>query len=356
MQGLLIIVLAGLRRIPGPNGCPVNHGRTLAGLVAAIIGVALVFNFLSSGKFIAESTALSVTNLAGPLGIIALGVTVLMIAGEFDLSVAATFVTAPVVAGLVMEDYGIDPLPALLLGLSCALILGFINGVLVVATGIPSFIVTLATLFVIQMFLRILLPQFSVEWNSESGLKDFLGGKLEIIPVAKSFAWLILLGLLLWFLMNHSRVGNWVYATGSRRGRPARAMGVPTRATKIGCFALCALLAGLAGIVQFADYGLISLTSGSDDNLMAIVATVIGGTSLFGGRGTVLGTLLGATLLSMFNIGLILSGVQGNWYFSLVGLLLLIAAIVNSRSQTRWRRGTATPDEERQTMVTAGST
>ena len=333
-----------------------NFGRLLAGLTAVIVAVALTFNFLSSGKFITESASLSVTNLAGPLGIIALGVTILMIAGEFDLSVSATFVMAPVVAGLAMEDFGVDPLPALIIGVSCAFILGLINGVLVVSTGIPSFVVTLATLFVIQMLLRIMLPQFSIEWTSESGLKDFLGGNLAIIPVAKSFVWLVLLGLLLWFFMNHSRVGNWVYGAGFRRGRPARAMGVPTRATKIGCFALCALLAGFAGIVQFADYDLISLTSGSRNNLLAIVATVIGGTFLLGGRGTALGTILGATLLSMFNIGLILSGVQGDWYFSFVGLLLLIAAIVNSRPPTRWRRGPVTARDERPPLVSAGST
>ena len=316
----------------------VDRRRFIVGLAVAIAVVSVAFNLLSSGKFITEPASLAITSLVGPLGIIALGVTVLMISGEFDLSVTATFVTAPVVMSLSMEALGFSPTLALLLGVFCTFLVGMANGLVVVITGIPSFIVTLATLFVVQMFLRIALPQFSVDWNTESQLKNMFAGRSELVPFAKSFLWLIAIGIVLWIILNRSRVGNWVFATGSRGGRAAKAMGVPTWGTKVGCFALCASLAGFAGCVQFADYGLVSLTSGTGINLMAIAATVIGGTSLFGGRGTVIGTMLGATLLIMFNIGPILSGIEGNWYLGLVGLLILSASIVNARSQSRTTR------------------
>jgi ribose/xylose/arabinose/galactoside ABC-type transport system permease subunit len=149
--------------------------------------------------------------------------------------------------------------------------------------------------------------------------------------ISVSILWLVGIAAALSAVLRLSAVGNWIFASGGD-GRAARAMGVPVARVKIGCFLLSSLLAAFTGIIQFGSFGSATPTQGSDLALTAIVVAVVGGGSLMGGRGSIVGALLAAIVLGMSYTGLILSGVSTTWFQSFVGFLLLFAVIVNQRT------------------------
>lgn len=301
------------------------------GPLLGLVFLTAVFAAFSGGDLFTTQSLLSVTGLAAGVGLTGLGVTMLMISGEFDLSVSATFSTAPIVMGILVTDYGWPVTAALVAGILAVLFIGLLNGLITVFTGVQSFIVTLAMLFTIVMIERIIRPQFAVQWLTTGEVRDILGGRIEGTPFTAPFIWMFALMVVLWLLLQHTRFGNWTYAAGYRGGDIARAMGVPVKRVKVANFMLCAGLTGLAGCFQYANFGLTSLTSGVDYNLYAIVAAAIGGTSLFGARGTVIGTAIGAVMLGTVNVGLILVGTSGEYYIGATGLLLIAAAVINAR-------------------------
>ena len=303
------------------------------GLAIGILLLAVIFQVLSHGQFVTSLQLGGVSSLASGLGMAALGVTVLMIAGEFDLSVSASFATAPIVMGTLMTNHGWGPFVALIAGLLVVTAIGLLNGIIVMVTGVQSFIVTLAMLFVVTSADRRYLGAFAVQLPDTGGaVLGLMGGRLPGTTISAPFVWFLGTGAVLWLVLGRMRYGNWVQASGYRGGEVARAMGVPVQLVKISCFALCSGLAGLAGCLQFAKFGFTSITSGFDYSLLAIAAAVIGGTSLFGTRGTVVGTVLGAILLAVLSPGLIVIGTTGNYFLGLTGALLLVAALANERA------------------------
>jgi simple sugar transport system permease protein len=142
--------------------------------------------------------------------------------------------------------------------------------------------------------------------------------------------WFIGITCLMWLILERTGYGNWVSAAGGPPG-VARAMGVPAKRVKMTNFVVCSVLAAFAGCAQFASYGAASATDGQDYELLAIVATVIGGTSLFGVTGTLIGTFIGALILALLQTGLLLVGVPGSWYTPVIGAILVLAVILNVR-------------------------
>ncbi len=282
----------------------------------------------------------SVAALTASVGMVALGVTMLMIAGEFDLSVSATFALGPAIMGWLMREHDWPILLGFLGGLFIVSVIGLINGLVTTYIGVPSFIVTLGMLFMVTSWNRIILGGFPVDLQGEEGtLKSLLGGDLPGTPIAAPFVWMVGVGIVLAIILRRTQFGNWTYATGTYGGGVARAMGVPARRIKLANFVLTAFLAGFAGILQFADFGSSSVASGDDLNLLAIVATVVGGTSLFGTKGTVIGSMLGAVILGSLKVGLIIIKVPSEYYLGLVGLLLVISAGLNARIEVLRRGG-----------------
>jgi simple sugar transport system permease protein len=142
--------------------------------------------------------------------------------------------------------------------------------------------------------------------------------------------WLFIIACAFWFVLTRLRYGNWTFATGGKVG-PAKAMGVPTARVKRINFALSALFAGLAGCMQFAYIRGVTQGQGQNYELLAITAAVLGGTSLFGGSGTIWGSVIGAFLLATIEIGLVLIGVPGSFYVTFIGVMLVIVVIANVR-------------------------
>ena len=316
--------------------------QELAPLIAIVI-LFLVFEFRSGevGFFTNPGLMSSVAALTSSVGMVSLGVTALMISGEFDLSVSATFALGPAVMGWLMREWGWHILAGLFAGLAIVACIGLINGLITTYVGVPSFIVTLGMLFAVTSWNRIILGGFPVDLIKEEGtVKKILGADIPGSPIAAPFAWMVGIGIILAFILWRTQYGNWTYAAGKSGGGVARAMGVPVLRVKLTNFVLAALLAGLAGILQFADFGSSSVASGIDINLLAIVAVVVGGTSLFGAKGTVIGSMLGAIIMGSLKVGLIVIKVPSAYYLGLVGVLLVVSAGLNARVEVLRRGGT----------------
>ncbi|QIW23817.1 ABC transporter permease [Sulfolobus sp. S-194] len=261
-------------------------------------------------------------------GITVLGVTILMIAGEFDLSVAATFALVPLVIQALTAD-GLTAPVAIIIGLLFAAFIGFLNGIITLKSGIPSFIVTLGTLFVwLGIALQIsggqphpfILPSITTR---------ILSGNIAFNGLINSqLIWLIIFGVLFYLMLERHKWGNWIYATGGNKDA-ARAMGIKVDYVKLGLFILCAVLAGFSGIMESSLYGQVIANQGGNLELDAIAAAVIGGTSLFGGEGSILGGIIGTIIIWSIENGLILAGVSSYVYETLIGALIIVVVIVH---------------------------
>src|SRR3954471_18429413 len=300
--------------------------------VGPLLGLGIlitIFGTMSENLFTRQQVA-GITSLTASIGTVAMGVTFLMISGEFDLSVGAVFAICGVVFGKFLSDYGMAPWLALILALLIAASIGLVNGVVTTWFGIPSFIATLAALLVVQGVDLVISGGNTIVYFGGSNVISALGGTIPGTTIQYRVLWFVGLTVALWFVLKRTAYGNWTAAVGGRGG-VARAMGVPTRRVKTMNFVACSMLAGFAGIMQFAAYGAVSAQDGTDYNLLAIVAAVIGGTSLFGVTGTVIGAFVGALILGLLQAGLILVGVPGSWYTPLIGVILVLAVIVNVR-------------------------
>jgi len=330
--------------------------RREVGPMIGLVALIAVFGVMSNHLFSRQEIN-GVTALASSIGIVAIGVTFLMISGEFDLSVGAVFALAAVVFGKLVNG-GLPIGLALLAVLALAAGIGCANGIVTTRFAIPSFITTLAALLIVQGIDLVVSGGNTILFFGHSTITSVLGGTIPHTTIGNRVLWFVGLTALLWFVLERTSYGNWVSAAGGRAG-VARAMGVPTRRVKLINFVVCSMFAALAGIMQFASYGAASAQDGQDYELLAIVAAVIGGTSLFGVTGTIIGTFIGALILGLLQTGLILVGVPGSWYEPLIGAILVVAVIVNVRLsnlnlQTAFGRFAVRPDETPPSSLTAG--
>lgn len=307
----------------------------LAGASAVWIFFAIVAG--DRGFLNARGTA-SYLEVAAELGILAAAVALLMIGGEFDLSLGSTIGGCGMIASLVASEYGHNLWLGVGVALLFAIAVGVFNGVLVLKTGLPSFIVTLAMLFMIRgattgMTLRI------TNRTQVGGLKDLPGydttSKLfayEFNMFGANFAgsivwWLSLTAIATWILLR-SRFGNWITGSGGNL-QAARNVGVPIERVKILLFVGTAVSAWLLAMIQIMNAGSADVVRGEFKEFYAIVAAVIGGTLLTGGYGSVIGAALGALIFGMVQQGIVYAGVDGQWFDFVLGAMLLSAVLVN---------------------------
>jgi simple sugar transport system permease protein len=219
---------------------------------------------------------------------------------------------------------------ALAIALGFAGSVGVVNGLVTTAFGIPSFITTLGMFFVLQGLNNLLISGHQLIMFEPSNAMSLLGAQIGSTPFYMPFVWMFVIAAAFWFVLTRLRYGNWTFATGGKVG-PARAMGVPTARVKRINFVLSAFFAGLAGCMQFAYLRGVTQAQGQNYELLAITAAVLGGTSLFGGTGTIWGSIIGAFLLASIQIGLVLIGVPGSFYVTFIGIMLVIVVIANVR-------------------------
>ncbi len=297
--------------------------EALAGLVVLFI----VFSFTATRFLTLESLA-GIVTVASELGIVACGVTILMISGEFDLSVGSVFgLSAMIFASL--SSAGFYPFIGFLMALVVACFIGLSNGLITVRFRIPSFITTLGTMMLWRGVLLAWTGGFGARYTGKSVFLSFLNGQF-FGEFRASALWFILSVAIFSFVLAKTPYGNFVYATGGNR-EAARLLGIPVDRVKVINFAIVAILSGLAGCIQFARFASVDPLRGQGMELEAIAATVVGGTLMSGGQGSLIGTLFGVLLIGMVRSGLVMSGAPAYWYQAFIGVILIVAVIVNTK-------------------------
>lgn len=273
----------------------------------------------------------NVSLLASEYGIIAVGVCLLMVAGEFDLTVGAVFATTPWIMGSLFVTRHWPLWLAMIVGLLAAVGMGLINGVLTVGLRLPSFIVTLGMLFFWQGLLIGVTGGYPVSLpGTTPKLLRVMGGSLFGGRLYAPVIWYLGILVVTTYIAEFTTWGNWIHATGSNPVA-SKAMGVPVGRVKLVSFVVSAFLAGFTGILIFGYQGSAAAAQGQDFELYAIVAVVVGGTSLLGGEGTIAGSLIGALIIATASSGLVLIGAPPAWYTAFTGFILIASVIVNLR-------------------------
>jgi simple sugar transport system permease protein len=295
-----------------------------------------VFQILSGGVFLSAANLRGLFGLLPEMALVAIGVTLLMICGEFDLSVGSVFAIMPMsLAVLMTQGWGFWP--AMFSGLLLCAVIGFLNGWLTIRFAIPSFITTLGMLFMARSLTVVISggfpPRLMMDAIPEHLFVAFVGpGEL----IRASFLWFVGVAIAVSLLLSKTDFGNWVRATGGFLPA-ANAMGIPTARVKIACFMICSVLAGFAGMIQVLRLGSPLPSIGEGLELAAVAAAVIGGTSLMGGIGSILGGIIGAVLIRVIDNGMVLSQVNSNWFKFAIGALTILAVVGNSWLRKRGR-------------------
>jgi len=264
--------------------------------------------------------------ISSGIGLVAMPMALLLVSGEFDLSVGSVYALVPCLTAALNRVYGFNIWVAALIGILVAILCGLVNGLLTAKVGIQSFIATMGTWFFYGSLALIVAAGLPESIPTTSFY--FIGGYVE--GLAMESIWLFAFAVIFYLVLEMTKHGNWSMATGSNR-EAAAMMGVKTGTVKIINFMITSGLAGLVGILDLSRMSAVTPTQGSLLTFEAIAAAVIGGTSLKGGSGYIFGTLIGAILLGMIYNGLILIGMGWYWFQGFVGAIVVIACIANLR-------------------------
>jgi ribose/xylose/arabinose/galactoside ABC-type transport system permease subunit len=299
------------------------------GIIAVGVILFAAFSLLSNGSFDSVENWGGITSAASELGIVTVGVALLMIAGEFDLSVGANFSFAALVMATMVQDH-YNAGAALVVCLAIGAGIGLLNGLVTVLLDIPSFITTLGTFFLWTGVTLIVTGGETVTILPPTpALLNVLGGVVSG-QIRSELLWWLGLALVTGVVLQRTVTGNWFFAVGGKRLAAVEA-GVPVMRTRVLAFVTCGILAAFAGAVQLGHLDSMSASFGTTYQLEAIAASVVGGTALMGGRGSMLGAVVGTLILAMLDSGLILSGVSPYWYEAVVGIILVLAVAMHTR-------------------------
>lgn len=314
------------------------------GVLVPLLALIVIFYFVNA-NFLSSQNVSTVLRASAFVGIIAVGQTILMLAGEFDLSVGSVAAFAGTASAYVVRDWHWDLLPAVLIGLLVGAAAGLINGLLTVKVGIAALIVTLGMLYAARG-LTLVVSEGQAIYPLPQAVSDF--GQNRVLGVSWPFIIFIALAIIADVFVRQTTVGSRVLATGGN-AQAARRAGINSDRVKIGCFVLVGALSALAGLLLVSSIGTADPNMGNGYELQVIAAVFVGGVSLFGGTGTVLGTVLGLMVIQVINSGLVFLGVDINWTYVAVGVLLVAAVsvdIVRERREAggkvsirRWVRG-----------------
>lgn len=315
--------------------------------MGAFIGMVIVFmtfalfgfqrNFLSIGGIA------NWMNFASTVGIIAIPVAFLMIAGELDISTGAVLPASAMMLGISVNHYDFPMWLGIVSTLTMAASVGLINGLLVTRTQVPSFIVTLATLFAVGgltlAMSDLLINNTNVSLAAPEWAKAVFGSRY--FGFRATVFWWLGLSVVFWFFLHKSPWGNWVFAIG---GDPesARNAGIPVNKVKIWLFILCAVCTSLAGMCQVIQFNASQASTFFNLIFFTIIACVVGGVLLNGGFGSVIGVIFGTMTLGIVQQGINYTEIDRNYSLLIIGVMLLIAVLMNGTFQklaTSWSTG-----------------
>lgn len=315
--------------------------------LTAVVGTIIVFVFFAvftgEAGFLTLPMTRNYLEVGAEIGIIAAPITLLMVAGEFDLSVGSMVAASESIIGYLTVDSG-WPLPAALAAaLVVATAVGTINGFLVVKTKLPSFIITLAMLFILrgaaQGGLRMLVGTSTVD-----GVRDATGGDpLAVLfassvgPFSISLVWWILITMLAAWVLEKTAFGNWIYATGGDQ-RAAVRLGIPVKKVKILLYIAVAVSTALVAALDIFAINQSDANAAVGREFEVVTAVVIGGALLTGGYGSPIGSLFGALLFGMVDQGFFFTPLPDVWFMTFLGLMLLVAVLINNYTRLKAMR------------------
>jgi ribose/xylose/arabinose/galactoside ABC-type transport system permease subunit len=284
-----------------------------------------------SFRYLSEANITVMLKSIPVLGVIALGVGILMISGEFDLSVGANYTFSGIVMATLVQD-GMYVLFAVAIGLALGIGIGLLNGFITMRFAIPSFIVTLGAMLFWQGMTLYYHGATSLRFRPPQFFTNLMAGNLGLLE--SSFLWYLGFTIIFWAILHHNKLGNHFYAVGGNK-EAATAIGINPTRTKMIAFGIAGFTAAFAGILAASRVGSIQPGQGAGLELKAIAACVIGGVALMGGRGSVLGIFLGAALILTIQDILLLLRAPGFYLEIFVGVLIVGAAIFNQTIQKR---------------------
>jgi simple sugar transport system permease protein len=309
--------------------------------VGAAVAAMIIFVYfsVSTDAFLSAAGASTWLESSAQFGIMAVAVSLLMIGGEFDLSAGVMVGTTGLIVGVLATQLHTNLWVAVFASLVAAAMIGALNGLLVVKTKLPSFIVTLGTFFVLQGInlagTKLLTGQVAIQGFSDvagfynarwvfGSSTQFGGFTLQVSVVW----WLMLTAAATWVLLR-TRAGNWIFAIGGD-ANSARQVGVPVTQTKIGLFMTTALAGWLVGMLQLFKISSVQATTGVGQEFIYIICAVVGGCLLTGGYGSAIGAALGALIYGMTLQGIVFAQWDNNWLKAFLGVMLLGAVLVNN--------------------------
>jgi len=306
------------------------------GAAGGVILFAILFSVFTKGLWLSPLNIQVIMRSAAQLGIMATGQALVIITGRIDLSVGSIFGICGVSFVAMTSVIGV-PL-AFILSLLFGVGIGFINGFLTEKMGVPSLITTLGNLYIFRGLIYFVTQGFSnalPKAARDSTLVRLLGGSWAG-GWNNLIIWFMLITTAMAILLSFTRYGNWVFAVGNDE-RSALSRGVSPPKVRMLAFIICGLLAGFAGISTVCDMQIGGTTLGKEMELASIASSVLGGTALTGGIGSVLGAAIGAVLLSMIRSGLIMMGAPPYWFVTFVGVVLIGAVLAQTKVRERFQ-------------------
>jgi fructose transport system permease protein len=301
------------------------HGNPVLGPLAVLIVAIIAFSVVNTRFFSAPNLSL-VLGQVTVIAVLALGQTLIILTAGIDLSTGAIAVFSSILMANFCTKVGLPGLLALILGLICGALMGALNGFLVTRIKLPPFIVTLGTLTIFFSLNSVISNSETVRGSEMPGIMTWAGTAIPIGGFRLTYGSIIMLLLFAFFFYTLGRTswGKHVYATGDDI-EAARLAGIRTNRVLFSVYTVAGLLYAVGGWILIGRLASASPNVGTEYNLDSITAVVLGGTSLFGGRGGVLGTLIGALIVGVFRNGLQLAGVEVVWQGFAIGLLVLVA-------------------------------
>ncbi|MBZ9850400.1 ABC transporter permease [Mesorhizobium sp. CA14] len=305
--------------------------RPEAGSVLSLLGVVLFFVLFGGANLGALVGAASWVNFAANLGIVAIPVGLLMIAGELDISIGALIPAGSMTTAILSGYYGLPITVGIAGALAVGAVVGLVNGLLTIRTSVPSLIVTLATLVAMQGVVLsasvLLTGNASVALTAPDWAKflfgQLIGGSHQVIIV-----WWVLFAAIMSFVLHKTRYGNWLFAMGGDKVS-ARNAGIPTDRMTIALFVLSALSATFVGVCQAILFNSAQVSGGMNFIFNAIVSVVMGGVLLTGGFGSVVGIFVGTITFAIVSQGIYFTQIDRNWSNLIIGVMLLLAVLMN---------------------------
>jgi fructose transport system permease protein len=310
-------------------------GFSTAGPLAAL-ALAMLFFSLKSGQFLQGPNLSLVLQQVIEVGVLAIGQTLIILTAGIDLSCGAIMAFGMIVMTKLAVVSGVPAIPAILIGIVACAGFGLLNGALVTKIRLPAFIVTLGTLNIAMALVHIYSNEETIA-NPPSAML-FFGRTFSIGATDITYGVVLMLVLfgLAWFVLTQTAWGSRVYAVGNNP-EATRLSGIRTDRLIISVYVVAGVIYGIAALLLVARTQVGDPNAGQTDNLDSITAVVLGGTSLFGGRGNVIGTLIGALIVGIFRNGLVLIGVSSVYQILITGILVILAVSIDQLSHRRSR-------------------